>query len=203
MSFAFFPTFILPHLRSFQAVNLQCLGEPLLNKDFMPMSTACKSVGCHVTFTTNGVLLKQSAEAVVEAGADEVTVSIDGVRSMKEIRDVGSDRVVEAIGAVVQAKARCRRRSPSLAVNSILTRQTLPELVELVEMVGRRGVSKIALLHLGIDDPSLVERSILPVYDEALPIFRQAQALRTVTGRISCCLPHRGQGRSAFSPSGP
>jgi radical SAM protein with 4Fe4S-binding SPASM domain len=190
MSFEFFSEYILPHLKSFQTINLQCFGEPLINRDFLAMLKACKSVGCYTAFTTNGVMLKQHADAVVSLGADAVTISIDGVKSMQDIRNVTIGRMIEAIDAVNEAKRRHRRGTPLIGVNCVLTSDVLPELSELVEIAGTHGVSRVTVMHLGMHDLSLVDKSILPIYAEAEKYFIEAKAVADRYG-IHLILPPR------------
>lgn len=190
MSLEFFSERVLPHLKPFQTVNLQCFGEPLINESFLAMLKACKAVGCYTGFTTNGVLLKQHAEAVVSAGADEVTVSIDGVRSVREIRKIGVERLMEAIDAVSEAKRRQGRNAPLIGVNCVLTRDVLRELPQLLDLCGVHGVSRMTVIHLGMHDLSLVEKSVLPMYEEADRYFEEARAVARRRG-IHLLLPPR------------
>jgi radical SAM protein with 4Fe4S-binding SPASM domain len=195
MSIDFFSKYIKPNLKSFQAINLQCFGEPLINKDFLAMLTACKSVGCYTTFTTNGVVLEQIADAIVSSGADEVTLSIDGVRSMQQLRNIGINKMIAAIDAINESKRRYNSITPLIGVNCVLTSDVLPELPELIEIAGVHGVSRVTVMHLGIHDLSLVEKSVLPIYHEAEKYFTQA---KTIARRfqIDLFLPPRPETKS-------
>ena len=97
MTFDFFKKHILVHLKPFQTVNLQCFGEPLLSKDFLPILKACKALGCRTTFTMKGVVLRKYADSVVSIGADELTVSIDGVETTGKIRNFSIDKVLDVV----------------------------------------------------------------------------------------------------------
>lgn len=167
MTYEFFERNILVHLKPYQHVNLQGVGESLISENFLPMLKACKNLGCGTTFITNGVSLKKYADVLVSIGVDEIRLSIDGTESMKKIRNITINKVIEAIDAVNEAKIKYKRKQPAICINYVLTRDTLPELPELVEIVSARGISKIIVVHLIIHDSNLIEQSVIPIYSEA------------------------------------
>ena len=60
-------------------INLQGIGEPLLNKDIFKMIEYCKSKKMIVLFTSNGTLINEKvAEKFVDYGLDYVIISMDG-----------------------------------------------------------------------------------------------------------------------------
>jgi radical SAM protein with 4Fe4S-binding SPASM domain len=177
MSYTFFAQHILRYLKPYQVVNLQCVGESLLNRDFLKMLAACKQAGCLATFTTNGVILRKFAEAIVTQGADEICVSVDGLDSMKKWRAVDVEKVLDGIDAVNAAKHRLQRKKPVVTVNCVVTRDSLHELPALLERLGSKGVARVTLLHLIAYAADQVEQSVIPLQAEAAPVFAQAQAI--------------------------
>lgn len=177
MTYAFFKEHILGQLKPYQIINLQCVGESLLNKDFLQMLAACKKIGCTATFTTNGVILRKYAEVIVSHGADEICVSIDGIAAMKKWRYIDVDKVLDGIDAVNEAKVRQGRKAPLVAVNCVVTRDSLPELLELLELLGRKRVARVTLIHLIAYDVEQVEQSVLPDFSLARPIFDKAKVI--------------------------
>jgi len=176
MSYEFFEKNILVHLKPYQHVNLQGVGESLISENFLPMLKACKKLGCWTTFITNGVSLKKYADLLVSIGVDEIKLSVDGTESMKKIRNISISKVTEAIDAVNEAKIKQNRKQPAICINYVLTRDTLPELPELIEIVSTRGISKIIVVHLIIHDAHLIEQSVIPIYSEAKAYFDTATA---------------------------
>ncbi len=148
MSYEFFEEHILGELRPYQVVNLQCIGESLLNKDFLKMLAACKKAGCTATFTSNGVILRKFADAIVSHGADEICISVDGIETMKKWRYVDVDRVLDGIDAIREAKQKLASKTPLVTVNCVVTRDSLAELPELMERLGQKGVTRVTLIHL-------------------------------------------------------
>lgn len=175
MSFEFFNKHIFGQLKSYQIVNLQCVGESLLNKDFLKMLAACKKIGCTATFTTNGVILRKYADDIVAHGADEICVSVDGIAAMKKWRGVDVERVLDGIDAVNEAKRKMEGSTPIITVNCVVTRDSLPELPDMVEILGRKGVSRITLIHLISYELEQIEQSVIPIHAEAEKIFAKAK----------------------------
>ena len=83
-------------------------GEPLLRRDLEVLIERLAGLGgLDVALTTNGALLPQKAEALVAAGLQRVTVSLDSLddavfRAMNDV-DVGVDRVLAGIDAAAAA----------------------------------------------------------------------------------------------------
>lgn len=58
---------------------LHGVGEPLLNRDLPRMVAHLKSRGVYVLFNTNATLLTEDwGRRLIEAGLDELRVSVDG-----------------------------------------------------------------------------------------------------------------------------
>jgi len=177
MTFGFFERHILGHLKPYQVVNLQCIGESLLNDDFLKMLVATKKVGCMATFTSNGVILRKFADAIVASGADEICVSVDGLETMKKWRYVDVDKVLDGIDAVNEAKLRHQCKTPIVTVNCVVTRDSLDELPVMMERLVQKGVARVTLLHIVAYEAAQVEQSVIPVYAETAPVFAKVQAI--------------------------
>lgn len=200
MTFEFFEKYILKYLKPYHLVNLQCDGEPLLNPDFLKMLAACKKVGCMTTFTTNGLVLRKDAAAIVALGADEVCVSVDGLEAMKTWRHVDVERVLDGIDAINEARQTQGRKVPMVIVTCILTRDNLPELPQLIELLGRKGVARVTLVHLVAYESVQREQSVIPVYDEAVQIFEAAKIIARNYGIQLLLPPAPGSAFKCFHP---
>jgi MoaA/NifB/PqqE/SkfB family radical SAM enzyme len=63
-------------------VNLQSIGEPLLDKKFVDRLRLAKKFGLEVATSSNGsTLTERISQELVEARLDELNVSIDGYKS--------------------------------------------------------------------------------------------------------------------------
>src|SRR6476660_4495683 len=83
-------------------------GEPLLRRDLGVLIERLSAIGdLDVALTTNGALLPQKAEALVAAGLQRVTVSLDSLDddTFRAMNDVGFpvSRVLDGIAAAAEA----------------------------------------------------------------------------------------------------
>ena len=79
-------------------VVLHGVGEPMLVKDLPRMIRYLKDRGVYVLFNTNGTLLtKSNGQALIDAGLDELRVSLDAAESsvfqMVRGKDMFGDRI--------------------------------------------------------------------------------------------------------------
>lgn len=136
------------------------LGEPTLNRHLVDYVRELKSHGVEVWFNTNGTLIdEEKAEALAVAGADRITVSIDGAtaETYETIRrGARFDAVVRGIRSLVEAERRHGRPRVDLSFVAMAGNiGELPRLVDLAAELGARGVHVEPLYHQ--DDESLRE----------------------------------------------
>ena len=132
-----FPTLLRAHLYG--------LGEPLLNPHLEDFVRELSAAGVHTRTTSNATLMtRERAEALVDAGLDRISLSIDGATAgtYEEIRRGGrfSDvlRGLDALGAVRRQTGR-----PELTVNFVAMASNLPDLPRLIELCTEAGVDEV------------------------------------------------------------
>ncbi len=91
-------------------------GEPTLNPRLAEIVGVFHDAGIHTTFDTNMTLMTEAlAAALVEAGLDAISASIDGVAqaSYEQYRIGGKvDRAITGLGRLVEARRRLGRGNP-------------------------------------------------------------------------------------------
>src|SRR6202040_1657460 len=81
MSWALF-TSIVDQVPGLARAVLHGVGEPMLVKDLPRMISYLKARGIYVLFNTNGTLLKtKKSRELIEAGLDELRVSLDAAEA--------------------------------------------------------------------------------------------------------------------------
>lgn len=133
-----------PYLRQ---VNLTGNGEPLINKDTYLMVEHSKALGQFVRLTSNGTMLTEAnSRRLIDAGLDEIRVSIDGgtEETYNDIR-VKSDfrklrRNLERFQAL---KREMGRKRPEMEFATVLMKDNLRELPDLVDLAHDLGVERI------------------------------------------------------------
>ena len=145
-------TRIVDQLPDIERAVLHGVGEPMMVKNLPKMVRYLKERGAYVLFNTNGTLLNEkNGRALIDAGLDELRVSLDAAnaKSYKAIR--GKDffarilRNVRAFRALQEREGAARPR-----VSAWLTglKETLPELPAFVKVAAEIGVKEVYLQRL-------------------------------------------------------
>lgn len=121
------------------------LGEPTLNRHLVDYISELTDAGVEAWFTTNATLIdREYAHRVARAGAQRVSVSLDGItpETYESIRIGG--RFKDAIrGLSALCEARQRFGNPMVTVNFVAMGSNLGELPDLVDTVIGMGVEEI------------------------------------------------------------
>lgn len=117
-------------------------GEPLLRSDLPELIRAAKNHGFEVSFNTNAWLLNpQKAQAICDAGADIVYISMDGFKpetvDYSRGREGSHQKSIEAI-EMFQALP-----NPRVVIASILHAQNASEILELLQWVTAKGLQLV------------------------------------------------------------
>lgn len=175
MSLDLFNNKILPFLNFLQTVNLQCFGEPLLAEFFFVMAKACKKKGCRVIFTTNGILLKQYAAQLINSAVDAITVSIDGIQSLRKIRGIEIGLLIEGIQGLQSQARSLGKPCPELSINFVVMRDNLEELPDLVCLAHTLKIKAVTVIHVVMHSKELLEQGIFYHRDRAERCFDAAR----------------------------
>ncbi len=77
-------------------------GEPLLRKDIVEIISIIKQAGINdISMTTNGILLKELAQDLVDAGLDRINIGCDSLTSSMMLKN--SDEIDEGLKAAKEA----------------------------------------------------------------------------------------------------
>lgn len=134
-----------PIFPSLHRAYLFGLGEPTLNKHLVEYIRELSELGVEVWFNTNATLIdEQKAEEIAAAGADRITVSIDGATALtyEAIRRGATfDSVTRGIRALVDAGRRYGKPHVNLSFVAMSSNiGELPSLVDFCAEVGATGV---------------------------------------------------------------
>ena len=138
--------------------------EPLLREDLPEILSHAKSLGLTTSLITNGLLLLKRAGELTDL--DLLSVSVDGIKSYKELRGIDLADVLEGIRAAQQA-------GHEILMNCVISGKNVGELEDLVHMARSLGCRiSFEPMHesFGIEEKvwgSLRIRDI-PAYDAAL-----------------------------------
>ena len=141
---------IVDQLPRLDRVVLHGIGEPLLNKELPRFVSHLKDRGAQVLFNTNAILLDQKrGDALVEAGLDELRVSLDAVTPELYAQLRGVDqlpRIIKNLEAFV--KRHGGRERPKVSLWWVAMQANLPQLPDFVRLAARIGISEVYLQRL-------------------------------------------------------
>ena len=172
-----------------ERVLLHGIGEPLLNRDLVRMVAHLDARGAYVLFNSNAITLShQIARALIDAGLDELRVSMDaGSRdTYRRIRGVDAfDRVVRNLEAFAGLKTELGSARPMVSLWFTALKDNIGEIPDLVPLARLVGAAEIHLqrlvyngLGLATEDQSLYGR----LHDQQSALIQATEAAARAAG---------------------
>ena len=121
-------------------------GEPTLHPKLVDMVRYVKQrADAHVDMCTNGTQIVRIGDALVDAGIDEVHVSIDGSSAEVNDRGRGAGSFAQALdGLRLLVKLRDRRgQGPKVKINCTVTRENYDDILATAELADAEGVDEV------------------------------------------------------------
>jgi len=145
-------TRIVDQLPNIERAVLHGVGEPMLVKNLPKMVRYLKGRGAYVLFNTNGTLLNErNGRALIEAGLDELRVSLDAAtaKSFRAVR--GRDyfgRILKNVRTFRDLQEREGRDRPRVSAWLTGLKETIAELPAFVKVAAEIGVKEVYLQRL-------------------------------------------------------
>lgn len=121
-------------------------AEPFLRKDILEIISFASKNDIYTVLTTNGWLVdKELAQEIVASGLDVLNISLDGARpsthdTLREKKGA-YQRVIKALRVV--KKARKKKKTPAIYINTVIMEPNVEELVDLVELAKKEGIDSV------------------------------------------------------------
>ena len=151
MSWGLF-TNIVDQIPNIQRAVLHGVGEPMLVRNLPAMVRYLKDRGTYVLFNTNGtVLTERKGRALINAGLDELRVSLDAATAKSFVAVRGKDYFKRILRNVRQFRDLQEREGHQLPrVSAWLTglKETIAELPAFVKVAAEAGVKEVYLQRL-------------------------------------------------------
>src|SRR5882672_6644849 len=145
-------TSIVDQVPDLQRAVLHGVGEPMLVKNLAKMVRYLKDRGSYVLFNTNGTLLNErNGRALIEAGLDELRVSLDASNAKSFMAVRGKDyfgRILRNVRAFRDLQEREGRDRPRVSAWLTGLKETIPELPAFVQVAAEIGVREVYLQRL-------------------------------------------------------
>src|SRR5437868_33135 len=145
-------------------VVLHGIGEPMLVKDLAQRVKYLKDRNIYVLFNTNGTLLtKANGRALIEAGLDELRVSLDAAESevfqMVRGKDF-FDKIVANVKNFTTMQRELNAPKPRVSLWLTGLRETVDQLPNFVRLAHSIGVTEVYLQRLVFFDEPADENSL-------------------------------------------
>ncbi len=131
---------------------LHGVGEPMLVRELPRMVRYLKARGCYVLFNTNGTLLtEKKGRELVDAGLDELRVSLDAAHreSFRLVRGKDYfDRIVRNVRAFTERQRREGPATPRVSLWLTGLKETIDQLEDFVRLAHTLGVTDVYLQRL-------------------------------------------------------
>jgi MoaA/NifB/PqqE/SkfB family radical SAM enzyme len=133
-------------------VVLHGVGEPMMVRALPRMIRHLKDRGVYVLFNTNGTLLTQRAgRLLIDAGLDELRVSLDAASAQSFARVRGRDlfaRIVRNVRAFTALQSGLQCAAPRVSLWLTGLKETIAELPAFVQVAADIGVKEVYLQRL-------------------------------------------------------
>jgi MoaA/NifB/PqqE/SkfB family radical SAM enzyme len=168
MSLSLF-TSIVDQIPDIQRAVLHGIGEPMLARDLPAMVRYLKDRRTYVLFNTNGtVLTEHKGQALIDAGLDELRVSLDAATAKSFVDIRGKDyfrRILRNVRAFRDLQERHGHNRPLVSAWLTGLKDTIADLPAFVRVAAEIGIKEVYLQRLVFFE------------DHAIGLARQDQAL--------------------------
>ena len=136
-------------------LQLNGLGEPLLNKEIFKMIQYANDKGSNVTLTSNCELMtEEKAEKLVKSGLNLLKISMDTIdpEVYSKIRKGNLDKALAGIKRVVAAKKKLGSRRPIIWFNSIIMKDNYKNMLDIVKLGSDLGIDSVRFKPINVFD---------------------------------------------------
>ncbi len=126
-------------------------GEPLLYRDWPVVVKMVKKRGMRCNVITNGVLVKQQARNIIDAGIDEIIFSLDGPKDVHDkIRGTAGtyDRAMAGFKQLQELKATKGVKAPLINISTTIFEANYERLDEVVDSAVEMSAASLTFHHL-------------------------------------------------------
>jgi len=145
-------TSIVEQVPNLQRAVLHGVGEPMLVKNLPRMVRYLKERGTYVLFNTNGTVLNQkNGRALIDAGLDELRISLDAAnaKTYRAVRGVDFfNRILKNVRAFRELQEREGHAKPRVSAWLTGLKETIAELPAFVKLAAEIGVKEVYLQRL-------------------------------------------------------
>jgi len=160
---------IIDDLASFKPNITLFGGEPLLYKDCIELIKYIKGKKLHCLIITNGFLLEEKAKEIVEAGLDELNVSLDGAKALhNQIRGMPGlfEKITAGLKSINHFKSQKNTSYPLINLQCTISQYNYKYLEQLIDVADEVNADSLTFHHLIFVNSNILQRQ--KFYDSLL-----------------------------------
>lgn len=172
MSFSDFLKIVESLPSSIKHVDLYLSGEPLINKDLFRMIKFLVNKNIYCSLSTNGTLLGEKIEEILDSGLFKLIIGIDGATedTYKKYRIGGNFPIItENIKRLVQEKGKRNSKTPLIICQFIVMKHTEKEVDMIVKLAKDLKVDALSLISVSLGTHNTDEDERKRLASEYLP----------------------------------
>lgn len=149
---------ILPELIQFKPFVYITGGEPLLNQDIYKIISLLSSSNIFTSLTTNGFLLEQNAQKIIDSGLEFISISLDHFEAEKHDRGRGVPTSYRRLIKGLKKLIRLRKQNPSnVKINTVIRKDNYDQLSKMYDFIEHLGADEWSLQHYSFTTPAAIK----------------------------------------------
>jgi len=157
---------------SIQNVDLYLSGEPLIDKDLFKMVTFLVNKNIHCSISTNGTLLGEKIEEILDSGLSELIIGVDGATedTYKQYRIGGNFPIlINNIKKLVEERRKKNLKTPLIIFQYIVMKHTEKEVGMAIKLARDLEVDAISIISASLGTHHTDENERKRLASEYLP----------------------------------
>lgn len=176
----------LRRLPRLEEVVLGGIGEPLMHPVFPIVVRELKTSGIKITITSNGALVGEHLDLLMDSGVDAVFLSFE----TGDIGHANEAMILEVVRLIEQRKREQHSSSPAIHLSMVMTKSNIGDLERVSDVIRGLGVSTVFMSNLLPTAPSHESLSLyMRPEPEEIKRFRNKLFKEVLLEKTRCTVP--------------
>jgi len=163
-----------------EEVTLMGWGEPTMHPKFTEFLDWANKHGLRKYFCTNGMLLENLAEIILEKQVDVIAISLDGANSHTNDsirRGANFEKIINGIKKIIELKKQYKTKWPYMNTVTTLMKKNLRELPSIVKLASEIGLEEVKVVYLTAFDDSSKNQVLYSKQSDIDSVFAESENL--------------------------
>ena len=157
---------------STRTVHLYLSGEPLINDECFKMISILKEKNLNTSMSTNGTLLEQKIDEILDSQLSELIIGLDGAteKTYKKYRIGGNfSKVIANIRLLTKEKQKRKLHHPTIVLQFIVMKHTEKEVGQIKRLARQLEVDELSLISVSLGTHNMTDRERRSLANQYLP----------------------------------